>query len=363
MAIGYSDLKNVLRLPDTVDSAYLRKWQTVDGASYEQVYRRIGAALVLFNRSLLSGYYAQYLRVTDELMLKYVIGGDGSELSELTEHGKPDPIFGDKTGHMLPMKDYGGALGWTYWALRRQTAGDFDNDIIALMNRSTNTWQKKLLTRLFKSTADTVGSTGKSVPFADGGTADSTYVPPEYGGKSFLYTHSHYDRQTDDAAGRLAAAKAGARHLMEHGIMSPYDLVIPDGDKDDWAGVTGYKKPERGVLSTAGVEVRATIDEQYMGIVETDDAWFRVKPEVRLPANYCGVFKPMGFGNTFNPLVVRYEKGYPLGLILVGNSAPGQYPLIDVDAAFTFGVGVQNRVAGYCCYFAASGSYTSPTIT
>src|SRR5581483_3320355 len=119
-----------------------------------------------------------------------------------SRNSRPDPLRGDGTGHMLPLKDYGGALGWTYLALRRMIAQRYQRDIRRLIERSQNTWEKRLMERLFKTSVDTVGNTGKSVPFADGGTADADYVPPSYQGRTFQNTHNHFLRYTNDATGR-----------------------------------------------------------------------------------------------------------------------------------------------------------------
>lgn len=361
MPIGYSDLKNVVRLPSNWDLAYMQQWSTANGVTFDRLVANIGAALSLFNRSLSAGYWGQYYYATTEMKAEYPVGGESAELPRVTEYGQPDPIHGELTGHMIPMHDYGGALGWTYLAMRRMSDARYELDVRRLIERSMNTWQRRLLTRLFSSAAETVGSTGKSVPFADGGVADAEYVPPSYEGRVFNSSHTHFLRHTDDAAGRLAAVKAMILHLVEHGYTSPFDLVVPEVDAADWAAVTGFKYPERAILSTAGVEVRSLVDpELYLGVIETERGWCRVKLEPRLPTDYAGMFKPMGNGSPDNPLVVRYESGFPLGLSLV--ATPNQFPLQDAIAYFTFGVGVANRVAGVCTRFAASGSYTDPTI-
>lgn len=360
MPLGYSDLKNVMSLYANWDLSYLQQWQTMDRVTFDQVVSRIGSALVLFNRSLTSGYLSSFIRTTTEMTMEYDTGGDSSELSPVTEYGQPDPIFGEGTGHMIPMADYGGALGWTYMALKRMRMEQYNRDIRRLIDRARNTWEKKILTRMFKSTYDAVG-TGKSVPFADGGVADSTYAPLPYDGQVFSTSHNHYFRESDDAAGRLAAVKEMVTTLIEHGMSSPFDLLIPAADAADWASVTGFVKPEKAFLSTVS-ETRAAVDPtMYTGVIEVPNGWVRVKTINRLPTNYAGLFKPMGYNAVDNPLVVRYEAGAPLGLSLV--ATPVQFPLQDAIAYFTFGVGVNNRVAGACAYFAASGSYTSPTIS
>lgn len=358
--LGLADVKHLIRMPGNWDLAEIKKWQLADGTTFDAAVMRMAAALSLFNGSLRSGYISNFMQISSEMTLEYDTGGDSATLAEISEYDNPDPILSTSTGHMLPMKDYGGSLGWTYLGLRRARMAHLDRDIRRLLERSRNTWEKALLTRLFKNTFDKVGSSGRSMPFADGGTADSTYIPTSHDGKTFVYTHNHYFRNADSAEGRLAAAKAMAETLYEHGIMPPYDLMIPTADISDWAGVTGFTKPERSWLQTMGVEKRATMAEDYIGVIEMDRTWAFVKPLNRLPADYAGMFKPTGFNSPDAPLVVRHEDGYPLGLSLVGRLQ--NFPLEEAIAYFTFGVGIGNRIAGACAYFAASGAYTSPTI-
>lgn len=364
MAIGYSDLKNVVRLPSNWDAGYLQQWRLKDGTTFDQVVQEIGAALVVFNRSLQQGYWANFFQQpTTQPALEYDSGGEGgSELQLVSEYGRPDPLRGDGTGHMLPLKDYGGALGWTYLALRRMIQQRYQRDIRRLIERSQNTWEKRVMERLFKTSVETVGNTGKSVPFADGGTADADYTPPTYEGRTFQSTHNHFLRYAADATGRSSAIKAMASHLFEHGLRSPWDLVIPEVDQASWTAQTEFKKPQRVQIITQAVEVRATVDEEtYIGLIETDLGFFRVKTSPRLPTAYAGAFKVLGPGNTQNPLIARYEEGFPLGLALVGRIE--EFPLQDAIAYFTFGIGVGNRVGGVATYFAASGNYVDPTIS
>ena len=362
MPLGYSDLKTVLRLPANWDLTYLKKWALKDGTTFDAVARRIGTAISLFNRSLTQSYMAGYIQTTTDMTLEYDVGGESAKLAEVSEYGKPDPIYGDFTGHMLPLHDYGGALGWTYMALRRGNMSRFDRDIARLMQRSTNLWQYSVLNRMFTIAAEVIATSGKSVPFADGGTADTTYIPPSYEGRNFLNTHNHFLRNTDDATGRSAALVAMGAHLKEHGINPPWDLIVSETDKAVWVAQAEFKKPVRDILTTAGVETRALIPEEtYIGLMETSDGWFRVHLEPRLPTKYSGAFKYAGFNNPGAPLLVRTEEGFPLGLVLVATIQ--NFPLQDAIAYFTYGIGVGDRVAGVCNYCNASGNYVDPTIT
>lgn len=361
MPIGYSDLKKVISLPGTWDLDYLRKWETVDGISWATLVQRLGAGLVAFNADLRAGYLSQFLRTTNDQAITFPVGGSG-DLPQMSEYGRPDPIHGERAGTMLPLKDYGGALGWTYMALRRARSEQLEADIRELIHRGTNTWEKAILDRMFQMEADTVGSSGSSVPFADGGSVDSDYIPPAFDGQEFDNTHDHFLRYADSATGRSLAIDAMAEHLKEHGIPAPYDLIVPEADKSSWTAQSEFVKPERGVFSTAGVETRAAVpEEEYIGVIEADDGWFRVKASSRLPADYAGAFKAYGFQNANAPVAVRIEEGFALGLLLVGQV--DQFPLQEAISYFTFGAGIGNRLAGVCTYFAASGDYASPTIS
>jgi len=371
MLLGPTDLKGVLRIPDTYDLSYIKKWErSADSrVDFGQLARTAAAAFSIFNTNLSNGYWARYVTPTVKLTADDEVGNDGGTLPELAEYVDNDAVYADETGHMIPMKDYGRLMSWTYWAIRRGDNESLERQIRIFVGQAQNTWDKALLTRLFKSTYDAVGS-GRSVPFADGGTADDDYIPPAYGGNTFANTHTHFLRHLDSAVGRDAYLAAAGTHLREHGIMGPYELVIPEVDVADWAVLDGtntnhsvFIKPTRDGILTANVEVRNSFDNgTYVGAIENDRDVFLVKPETRLATNYAGVFKPQGFNAPMNPLLVRYEAGYPLGLTLV-QTEPGMFPLQNARGIFTFGAGIGYRLAGVLCFFAASGDYTDPVIS
>jgi hypothetical protein len=372
MLLGPTDMKNVLRLPDTYDLTYLRRWNGREGSrvDFAELARTTAGAFNIFNSNLTNGYWSRYVTTTTNLTADDEVGNDGGELPELAEYTDNDAVYADSTGHMIPMKDYGRLMSWTYWALRRGDNASLERQIRIFVQQAQNTWDKRLLTRLTKSTADTVGSAGKSVPFADGGVADDDYIPPANGGYTFDNTHTHFLRQTADATGRDAFLAAAGLHLRHHGINGPYDLVIPEADVASWAALVGtgtnhatYIRPTRDGILTTNVQVRALVNNgDYIGAIETDRDVFLIKPESRLPTNYAGVYKPMGFGNPMNPLIVRYEAGFPMGLTLI-QEQPGVFPLQNARGVFTFGTGIGYRLAGVNGYFAASGSYVDPVIS
>jgi len=362
MPFGINDLKSVIRIPTNWDLAYMRQFQTADGVTWDRIISRMGAALSLFNQSLTQGPWAPFYRATTDTGLEYRLGADGGELPPMPEHNRPDLFAGEAGGHMIPMRDYGGGLGWTSLALRRASASKIDLSIQTLIDRGRVTWSKRMMERLYRVESVRVGAGGVSLPFIDGGVSDDEYVAPSWEGVDFPANHNHYHRLADSEAGRTASLLAMALDLREHGHMPPYILTIPEVDAAVWAAQPEYTPPANAILQTQGIEVRAlSVDTSlYTGVFEVDRAWGFIMPTSRLPANYAGMFKPYGYGNVNNPLVVRYENGFPLGLSLEGQVII--YPLQEAVAMFTFGVGVGNRTNGSLTYFAASGNYVSPVI-
>jgi len=363
MPFGINDLKNVIRIPVNWDLAYMRQFQTANGETWDRVVARLGAALSLFNASLTQGPWADYFRVTTDTGIEYAIGSGSGELPPMPEHNRPDLFAGDSSGHMIPMRDYGGGLGWTSLALRRATSGKLDLSIQTLIDRSRTTWDKRMFERLFKSNVVRVGASGLSMPFADGGVADPDYVPASWGGVDFTSSHNHYFRFADSSAGRTAALKAMVDTLREHGLTSPYILTIPETDTEAWAAQTEFTPPANAILTTQGLERRAVNvnTDLYTGVFETDRGWGLIMPTPRLPTKYAGMFKPFGFNNVNNPLVVRHEDGFPLGLTIEGQVII--YPLQEATAMFTFGIGVNQRLNGSLTFFNASGDYVDPVIS
>lgn len=369
MPLGISDLKRVIVLPGNWDLAYLRRFNNKEGAktNFEQLAREIGAGFTAFNMSLKVGYWSRFITITTQPGTEYGIGNGNERLPRLAEHSVSDPITGDFGGHMLPMYDFGGSLAWTYWALRRDGLPRFQRDINALIQRSRNSWEYELINRLFSKAAVKVAGSGKSLPFADGGVSDPDFVAQGTDGNVFDGSLNHFRRYSNDAAGHIQYLAEAGSTMKKHGFSGMLDLVVGDVDKASWTALDDpnakFIKPGRDfVLVTNGVETRARVDEsEYIGAIETPDAVFQVRPTSRVPAAYAHTSKPMGLNNPANPVAVRHEDGYELGLTLIGDIK--HFPFEMAQAVFTFGDGINNRVNGFNGKFAAAGAYTDPTIS
>ena len=371
-AIGFSDLKE-LTLPALWDEDYLKKLQLEDGMTMLEVAQEAQAAMNMLNAEMVSvAGYSGLFAIDNEAELEYPIGVDNS-FEESTEYGTPDPIRGGTTGHMLPIKSHDIAVGWTLKALKRLRRGKIQSNIKSMINAGRKLYQQQLLTRMFTSTANTVGTTASDVPFADGGSADATYIPePSPGGETFLYTHNHFLGYSTSGvtASTLdqSAVNVAIEHLQEHGIDGPYDLVGSRDDAAEWSNtenVTGWKPPLWGGIAyqQSAVERAQFGDvDHYQGAIETDYGIVRVWLTPRLPSDNFAVFKTYGAEDGMNPLRMRYRPSTGFGFkVLPGIWANSPLQLLVVEIEFGVGVG-ENRCAAVCVDVGAS-TWAAPTIS
>lgn len=364
MATGPNDLKQ-FTLPTYWDAAYLKKYELADGTSYEQLVADIGAGLALANRALLSDpMLAGLISITTEIAVEYRVGATNG-FQEHTEYSKPDGGRGATTGHMLPLLGYDRALQWTWDFLRRARRAQIDADIAAAMQDLKDIWAQKILTRLFKSTYDAVGSNGRSMPLADAGVADANYIPlpyPDRGG-TFDATHDHIHHY---AAINQANLETVVKHLWEHGYDAPFDLLIAQADISSWtntANVTGWIPRADPTIRYGVTADLANVDPSYLGVIETDYGAVRVRASGRIPTTYWAAYKSYGAMDQRNPLVVRVDPaaGETICRLLSGDHIR-EYPLENAILFAEFGVGVQNRVGAYAAKIDGA-AYTDPTIS
>ena len=175
--LGPADQKNLV-LPNLWDNTYINNVRLESGKAFEDMLREIRQGLQMFNVSNLLGMtnYGSMVAVQDTPEVEYASGSSGG-VQEFTEYKPADPYRGITTGHMIGLKTWNRTLGWTMLYLMKARESQLDADLRSAFLDINVQWQQRALQRFFKSTADTLGSTGKSVPLADGGTADTTYIP------------------------------------------------------------------------------------------------------------------------------------------------------------------------------------------
>lgn len=360
--LGMNDLKQ-FALPAGWDGGELASYALADGTGYEQVLDSIAAGLAVANDSLLNdAIWGGMTFLTAEAALEYRSGA-GNGMQERTEYQRADARRASTSGHMLPLKSYDRSLGWTFDFLRKARAAQLEADIADALYDVRDNWEKQLLTRFFSTHDHAIGS-GWDVPFVHSGSSISL-TPPPYAGQSFSDSHDHFERL--DSTAQAEALNAGAKHLWEHGIFGPYNAIVPFADIATYTALSHFIKPDRGVeyLSTGSAAPYAQAalnDERFIGMYESDYGLIRLWITPHLPTNYLGLYKPYPGSDPRNPLALRFAPDLGAGALLMRGESFRQYPLEHATLLHEFGVGVSNRLNGYACYFAESGSYSSPVI-
>lgn len=366
--LGYNDLKG-RALPSLWDQDYLKKLELQGGRMVGDLLNEVQGALSVVNGDLINDpMFAGMLSVADEAAVEYAVGSSNSGVVEITDHSTPDPYKGVVTGHMLPLKDYARALGWTELGLRRAREATINADVRAAVRDIKNSFQQQALARFFKMEGETVGSTSNaSVPLADGGTTDSSYVPfqsPD--GETFTSAHDHFLRQASVTEANVSAA---LEHLQEHGHNSPFTVIISRSDIATWTALSGFKSPEwpqiRQFDNSSGADRAAGLAdiERYIGYLETDWGIAQLWATPRVPANYYAAFKSYGTLDPRNPLRLRVDPATGYGWnIMRGQWVNMPHHLVVLHSAHGFGIG-EDRTNGVAVYIAGSGDYTTPTIS
>ncbi|MFA6046183.1 MAG: hypothetical protein WC718_14460 [Phycisphaerales bacterium] len=361
--LGVNSLQQFV-IPTYWDAATLEKFRLADGTTYAQLVADINAALAIANADVLADpLNASLMSPTTELAVEYGIGVSNGFQTH-TEYGKPDAKRGATTGHMLPLEGFDRGIGWTSDFLRKARRAQIDADIASAIRDLKDLWQQKLLTRLFKSTYTAVGSAGRSMPLADGGTADSTYVPlprPDRAA-AFAYTHDHIHNLNGITQALLETAIG---NLWEHGYDAPFDLVVAAADIASWVNttnVTGFVAKASGLIRYGITADLAQVGADYIGVIDTKYGEVRVRASGRIPTTYWAAYKSYGSLDARNPLVVRVDPEYGPQAFLKSAAAQMVDPLQEAIIYVEFGVGVQDRV-GAVAYINSAGGYSDPTIS
>lgn len=363
--LGVNDLKQ-WALPAGWDAARLENVRLASGETYEQLINDIAAGLAIANGALLADpIMASLLTVNPDLTVEYR-SGVSNGFEDHTEYGTPDAKRATTTGHMLEPIAKDRRLGWTWDFLRRARRSQIDADIASAMQDLKDVFERTALTRLFKSTYTAVGSAGKSMPVADGGTADSTFIPVNHPERAsaFLYTHTHLQRLNGITQANLETCVA---HLWEHGFDAPYDLLVAQADMGSWSNttnVTGWIKRAEGLIRYGTQTDLAAVDTSYIGVIETSTYGpVRVRATARIPTKWFAVYKSFGNGDSRNVIRVAPSTQFGLGAALLAGDHIRQFPLEGAILFMEQNIGLQDRVGAVLCYNHTSGSYTDPTIS
>lgn len=364
--IGFGDLKDQTIHP-LWDLEELKRLELRDGTTFDQMVSEVqDAANAVSGELTRTLHYQDLFSVQDNPDIEYGVYTGGG-IKEHTEYSVPDPFYGKTTGHMLPIKMWQRTIGWTFLSLENRRRNQLEADVQVVVTDIRDHFQQRLLQKFFTMEASAVNDTaGASVPFADGGVADSAWVPlqgPQ--GQTFTNTHDHYLRQ---AAVSNANILVQVQHLTEHGHQPPFDMLIANADIATYRALTEFRAPEwQGIVyrDTSSGTDRATLTgiQEYLGYLETADGIVRLWESVRVPTTYSAMWKAYGAGSPQNPMRMRIDPQKGFGWAVVpGNYVNAPLALVALRAEFDFGVG-NDRTNGVFVEIDAAGDYATPTIS
>ena len=345
-----------------IDAALLERFRLADGTTYEQVVAMANAMLSGFNGTLANDrFWGMLSSFTDRPDTRYAVG-NSAEMVAHTEYGRPDPNRAELAGHMLPLRKWDYALGWTADSLEEARLDDLEQDLGLALAAAETTWRKRLLTRLLKrgddsGTANGLSTTGLSPGFAtDAGSTGVDFVPPSYGGTSFTSAHEHY---VADAGGAFTTAifTDAAAELREHGHEPPYEFIIGPSDESVVLALAEFLSVNEALINAGILAAQVNFSgeavngKRPIGAIEG----FRVWVVPGMPDNYGFGFKSYGLNSPMNPLRIRVATGEtaPRLRVFRDNNNPGIYAIQNLLTQMQFGVGVGDRTNGTPRYVGA----------
>lgn len=361
--LGPNDLKQ-WGLPGGWDAARLMQMSLASGETYAQLVADINAGIAMANARLLADpIIASMVCLSDERAIEYPIGvSNGFE--DHTEYGRPDNKRAKTTGHMAEPVDKDRATGWTKDFLAKARRSQIDADVASIVQDLSNAWQQTILKRWFKETYTAVGSAGKSMPWADGGTADSSYIPPNYPARAtaFAYTHDHIVPLNGITQANVETAVG---YLWEHGMDGPWDALVSQADIASWTNttnLTGFVKTADPLIRYGTQTDLASVGDGYFGVIETSSYGpIRLRSTARIPTTYWTIYKSYGPLDSRNPMrIIPPAAG--IGATMEFGAVPVYYPLEEVFFRLNFEMAIQNRIAA-ALIINSSGSWSDPTIS
>lgn len=353
MPLGPRDKSSLVMLTGW-DATELKNFQLEDGTTIEQVVAELNVALGALNAELSGGMWADAASFTDQPDLEYRVGvSNGFE--EHTEYGRPDSKRADTEGHMLPLKGYDRALGWTWDYLTDARLEQIRADIADAIKDARNLWRQKYLTRVLKRGDDSgakngLGTSGLSPGFATAAASTGVdFVPPEFEGTSFDSNHEHYVGITGGVFTN-AVFEDAYDELREHGHVPPFDFWIGPSDRLAVEALTKFTKAADPLVQLGLTQDRANVNiADFIGVIEQ----FRVREVRGIPQYYGWGFKSYGARSQRNPLRLRLKKGKTTPMVSAmqdPRNGSGAHPLQYLMLRTDFGVGVADRTAGTARY-------------
>ena len=351
--------------------------QTADGIDINLLWDEFQESIGIWNegRSALVSFLSS--TVTD--LVEFQPYASGDEFEKASEFGVPQAIRGDVGGeyfgYAFEWFDVASRFTWKFLANASQSRVQAVHQ--AALEADNRLVFKSVLGALF-SNANRTNDEGISVKSLYNGTDGA--VPPEYRGKTFASSHSHY-------------LVSGAAGLDSKDIEDLIDTIAEHG--------YGHAEGSQIVILASKQEVdrirtwRANVENSNSAVALYDFIPASTQPslilpnqgllgsippsswngmpvtgsygnaliieESYIPAGYVVAFATGGAADLKNPIGIREHANPDLrGLRLINGERAG-FPLINSYYQRGLGTGVRNRGAAAVLQVKASGSYAAPS--
>jgi hypothetical protein len=363
--------------PTGIDAGWLFEKTVLKGKkTVGEILNELAAAVGSTNQ-FLADEYSNMVTIKESMYSYYRNAtGESRYMTELdTEYKRPDPRRGATIAHMLPLKHFSDALGWTQAYLKNA----HQEQITADINEITDAWANRvdydIWTRALTNTENVIGNagTGYDVGWAIGTGTNVNYIPPQTRyGAVFTSSHSHYNFLDDDTNDWGDLLEDNVEDLREHLITGPLVCITSKADRSEYTALTNFVQnvPERIDVNLGSASTPLyTTSGTYEGIPGTVYGYYvtdlgdlvSLVYHDRVPANYNFTFAV----ENVKPLALRLDDDEPFGLKLDVEVTSTLNPKIQqISMEGSHGVGVNDRLAGVAGYLASgAASYVNPTIS
>lgn len=377
MAIALGPLSLLdIAIPTGVDGSELARFKMEQGLSDQEAITLATQIIGQVNQDLVDLYGGMIYFTRNDHAVYRQGSGTVSMTPLVGEFVNPDPIRGNMIGHMFSRKDFRDGVEMSDMFMKRGDPTRFIAAIQEVADRWRNRVDFDILTRALSNTEIPIGSAGYDVPWAIGTGTNVNYIPPEYYGKTFTSSHTHFNFANSSAGGTWATLlTAMAQNLREHGFTQTLTALVSQTDAVTIASLSNFARLIPGTLQinsgntsapvfTAGGVVTGVPGSLIGWYIDPTAGMVEIRYHPRIPTGYAFMFGSYGIGDARNPIAVRVDpEGFGMTV------KPRLEPSFDrrVEALrfdSVYGVSTNDRVAGVAGFLGAGAvSYVLPTIT
>lgn len=366
-------------LPAGLNGTRLAQWRLRNGRTYDQVRADVAAALDETNRMLLERW-GDLVFVTTDDYFEYPSGGEVSDMPVLTDLDRPIPRKGGTSGHHLPLRERGAAIGGSERFFRDARETVITATLYDRVQSGLNAFEKDVLTRALSNSENLIsGTNGYEVGFASGSTS-VTYAPPAYGGSVFLTTHNHYVGFDSSSNTFANVFNELARTVQEHGHEGPFIAYVSETDVNTHRALADYVRPtedriviiDRGGATTGSAFYTngrtantSMAGGRFFGYFSSTYGLIELRATARIPSGYVFLYKSYGTNDQRNPIAIRVHPDVNFGFYIREiPSFDTTWPVKQIDIRIEYGVSVgSNRTLGAAGRLVSGGTWANPTIS